>query len=124
VFICSTLFIGTIIALILYPVRGPVDIISAAQMLGFAEGPLVYKFTSDLFPPGLESFESLFGTFLLVGIVLTAVGVYGLYKRDSRSGLYLLAALFATLIPAVRAWHFLDMFSMFVYISLGIVLLS
>ncbi len=120
VFICSTLFIGTIIALILYQVRGPVEIMRAAQMLGFAEGPLVYKFTSDLMPPHIESVESLFGTFLLVGIALTAVGVYGLYKRDSRSGLYLISALLATMIPAVRAWHFLDMFSMFVYISLGI----
>ena len=120
VFICSTLFFGTILALILYPVRGPVEILRAAQMLGFAEGPLVYKFTSDLLPPRLEGFESLFGTFLLVGIVLTAVGIYGLYKRDSRNGLYLFAALFATMIPAVRAWHFMDMFSMFVYISLGI----
>ena len=121
VFICSTLFFGTIIALILYQVRGPVEILRAAQMLRLAEGPLVYEFTGDLMPPGLESFESLFGTFLLVvGVVLTAVGVYGLYKRDSRSGLYLLAALLATMIPAVRASHFIDMFSMFVYISLGI----
>ncbi|KAF5432276.1 Asparagine N-glycosylation enzyme, membrane subunit Stt3 [Candidatus Methanophagaceae archaeon] len=120
VFICSTLFIGTIIALILYQVRGPVEIMRAAQMLGFSEGPLVYKFTGDLMQPGLGSFESLFGTFLLVGIALTAVGAYGVYKRDSRSGLYLIAALLATMIPAVRAEHFLDMFSMFVYISVGI----
>jgi asparagine N-glycosylation enzyme membrane subunit Stt3 len=140
VLICSSLFFGTIIALILYPVRGPVEILRATQMLGFAEGPLVYKFTSDLMPPRigsfesllvykftsdlmpprLESFESLFGTFLLVGIVLTAVGVYGLYKRDGRNGLYLIAALLATMIPAVRAVHFMDMFSLFVYISLGI----
>ena len=118
--ICSTLLFGTIIALILYPVRGPVEILRAAQMLGFAEGPLVYKFTSDLMPPRIESFESLFGTFLLVGLVLTAVGVYGLYKCDGRNGLYLFAALLATMIPAVRAYHFMDMFSMFVYISLGI----
>ena len=106
VFLCSTLFSGTILALILYPVRGPVEILRAAQMLRFKEGPLVYKFTADLVPPRLESFESLFGTFLLVGIVLTAVGVYGLYKRDWRNGLYLFAALFATMIPAVRATAF------------------
>ncbi len=36
VFICSTLFVGTILALILYPVRGPVEILRAAQMLGFS----------------------------------------------------------------------------------------
>ncbi|NQE45120.1 hypothetical protein C5S31_03730, partial [ANME-1 cluster archaeon GoMg2] len=120
VFLCTSLFFGTIIALILYPVRGPVETLRAAQMLGFAEGPLVYKFTSDLMPPRIESFESLFGTLLLVGLILTAVGVYGLYKRDGRTGLYLFAALLATMIPAVRAYHFMDMFSMFVYISLGI----
>lgn len=120
VFLCSTMLFGTIIALILYQVRGPVEIMRAAQMLRFAEGPLVYKFTGDLMQPGLGSFESLFGTFLLVGIALTAVGAYGLYKRDSRSGLYLISALLATMIPAVRAWHFLDMFSIFVYISVGI----
>ncbi len=120
VFLCSTLLFGTIIALILYPVRGASEILRAAQMLRFAESPLVYKFTSDLMPPRLESFESLFGTFLVVGIALTAIGVYGLYKRDRKSGLYLLAALLATMVPAVRAYHFMDMFSMFVYISLGI----
>jgi asparagine N-glycosylation enzyme membrane subunit Stt3 len=46
--------------------------------------------------------------------------VYALYKRDEKSGLYLLAALLATMIPAVRAYHFIDMFSMFVCALLGI----
>jgi asparagine N-glycosylation enzyme membrane subunit Stt3 len=119
-FICSTLLFGTIIALILYPVRGSVEILRAAQMLRFTEGPLVYKFTGDLMPPRLESFEALFGTFLAVGIALTAVGVYALHKRNERSGMYLLAALLATMILAVRAYHFMDMFSMFVCASLGI----
>ncbi|MBL7118223.1 MAG: hypothetical protein ISS94_05515 [Candidatus Syntrophoarchaeum sp.] len=120
VFISSTLLFGTIIALILYPVRGPSEILRATQMLRFTEGPLVYKFTGDLMPPRPESFETLFGTFLLVGIALTAVGVYALYKRNEKYGLYLLAALLATMIPAVRANHFIDMFSMFVYTTLGI----
>jgi asparagine N-glycosylation enzyme membrane subunit Stt3 len=119
-FICSTLLFGTIIALILYPVRGPAEILRAAQMLRFTECPLVYKFTGDLLPPRLESFDALFGTFLLVGIALTAVGVYALYKRNVKRGLYLLAALLATMIPAVRAYHFIDMFSMFTCASLGI----
>ncbi len=120
VFISSSMLFGTIIALILYPVRGPAEILRAAQMLRFTEGPLVYKFTGDLMPPRPESFEALFGTFLLVGIALTAVGVYALYKRNEKYGLYLLAALLATMIPAVRAYHFIDMFSIFVYTSLGI----
>jgi asparagine N-glycosylation enzyme membrane subunit Stt3 len=120
VFISSSMLFGTIIALILYPVRGPSEILRAAQMLRFTEGPLVYKFTGDLMPPRPESFEALFGTFLLVGIALTAVGVYALYKRNEKYGLYLLAALLATMIPAVRAYHFIDMFSIFVYTSLGI----
>ena len=119
-FIFSTLLFGTIIALILYPVRGSTEILRAAQMLRFTEGPLVYKFTGDLMPPGPESFEALFGTFLLVGIALTAVGVYALYKRNESSGLYLLAALLVTMVPAVRAYHFMDIFSLFVYASLGI----
>jgi len=119
-FIFSTLLFGTIIALILYPVRGSTEILRAAQMLRFTEGPLVYKFTGDLMPPRPESFEALFGAFLLVGIVLTAVGLYALYKRNEKSGLYLLAALLATMIPAVRAYHFIDMFSMFVCALLGI----
>jgi len=120
VFICSSMLFGTIIALILYPVRGPAEILRAAQMLRFTEGPMVYKFTGDLMPPRPESFETLFGTFLLVGIALTAVGVYALYKRNEKYGLYLLAALLATMIPAVRANHFIDMFSMLVHTSLGI----
>ena len=119
-FIFSTLLFGTIIALILYPVRGSTEILRAAQMLRFTEGPLVYKFTGDLMPPRLESFEALFGTFLLVGIALTAVGVYALYKRNEKHGLYLLATLLATLIPAVRAYHFMDIFLIFVCASLGI----
>jgi len=114
-FIVSTLLFGTIIALILYPVRGSREILRAAQMLRFTDGPLVYKFTGDLMPPRLESFEALFGTFLLVGIALTAVGVYALYKRNEKSGLYPLAALLATMIPTVRANHFMDIFSMSVY---------
>ncbi len=118
--ICSTMLFGTIIALILYPVRGTAEILRAAQMLRFTEGPLVYKFTGDLMPPRLESFEALFGTLLLVGLALTAVGVYALYKRDDKYGLYLLAALLATMIPAVRAYHFMDIFAMFVCTSLGI----
>ncbi len=120
VFICSTLLLGSVIALILYPVRGASEILRAAQMLRFAEGPLVYKFTGDLSAPRFESFDVLFGTFLVVGIALTAVGVYGLYKRNEKHGLYLIAALLATMIPAVRAYHFIDMFSMFVYATLGI----
>ena len=119
-FICSTLLLGSIIALILYPVRGPSEILRAAQMLRFAEGPLVYKFTGDLMAPRLGSFDALFGTFLVVGIALTTVGVYGLYKRNEKHGLYLIAALLVTMVPAVRAYHFIDMFSMFVYATLGI----
>jgi asparagine N-glycosylation enzyme membrane subunit Stt3 len=116
----SALLFGTIIALVLYPVRGPVELLRAAQMLRFTAGPLVYKSTGDLQPPGSESFEALFGTFLLLGIALTAVGAYALYKREEKSGLFLLAALLATMIPAVRAYHFIDMFSIFVYVALGI----
>ncbi len=119
-FIFSTLLFGTIIALILYPVRGSTEILRAAQMLRFTEGPLVYKFTGDLIPPRPESFEALFGTFLLVGIALTVVGVYALYKGNEKSGLYLLATLLGTMIPAVRAYHFMDIFSMSMCASLGI----
>ncbi|RJS73026.1 hypothetical protein CW714_03700 [Methanophagales archaeon] len=40
----------------------------------------------------LESFEALFGTFLLVGIALTTVGVYALYKRNEKSGCRILSS--------------------------------
>lgn len=120
VFLCSTLLVGSLLALMLYPVRGPSEILRAAQMLRFAEGPLVYKSTADLHAPGLGNFDALFGSFLIIGIALTAVGVYGLYKRAEKRGLYLLAALLVTLVPAVRAYHFIDIFSMFAYTALGI----
>ena len=119
-FIGSTLLLGSLIALMLYPVRGPSEILRAAQMLRFAEGPLVYKFTADLHAPSLGSFEALFGSFLVVGIALTAVGVYSLYKRNEKRGLYLIAALLVTMVPAIRAYHFIDIFSLFVYITIGI----
>ncbi|MBN1762323.1 MAG: hypothetical protein JW878_04500 [Methanomicrobia archaeon] len=120
VFICSTLLLGSLLALMLYSVRGPSELLRAAQMLRFAEGPLVYKFTADLQAPRLSSFDALFGSFLMVGIALTAVGAYGLYKRDEKSGIYLIAAPLVTMVPAVRAHHFIDIFSLFVYITLGI----
>ncbi len=120
VFISSSLLFGTVIALILYPVGGTADILRAAQMLRFIEGPLVYKFTADLMPPQPGSFEPLFGTFLLVGLALAAVGIYALYNRDEQHTLYLLAALIVTMVPAIRAYHFMDIFSIFVCISLGI----
>ncbi|MFZ2070911.1 MAG: STT3 domain-containing protein [Halobacteriota archaeon] len=120
VFICSTLLLGSLLALMLYPVRGPPEILRAAQMLRFAEGPLVYKFTADLHAPVLGNFDALFGSFLVIGVALTAIGVYGLYKRDEERGLYLLVALLVTLVPAVRAYHFIDIFSMFAYTALGI----
>ncbi|HUV02854.1 MAG TPA: STT3 domain-containing protein [Desulfobacteria bacterium] len=120
VFICSTLLLGSLLALMLYPVRGPSEIMRAAEMLRFAEGPLVYKFTADLKAPRLGNFDALFGSFLVVGIALTAVGAYGLYRRNEKRGLYLIAVLLVTLVPAVRAYHFIDIFSMFVYLTIGI----
>ena len=120
VFVCSTLLLGSIIALMLYPVRGPSELMRATEMLRFAEGPLVYKFTADLHAPELGNFDALFGSFLVVGIALTAVGVYGLYRRNEERALYLLAALLVTTVPAVRAYHFIDLLSMFVYTTLGI----
>ena len=120
VFLCSTLLVSSLLALMLYPVRGPSEILRAAQMLRFAEGPLVYKFTADLQAPSLGNFDALFGSFLVIGIALTAVGVYCLYKRAEKRGLYLLAALLVTLVPAVRAYHFIELFSMFAYTALGI----
>jgi hypothetical protein len=104
----------------LYPVRGPSEIMRAAEMLRFAEGPLVYKFTADLKAPSLGNFDALFGSFLVVGIALTAVGAYDLYRRNEKRSLYLSAALLVTLVPAVRAYHFIDIFSLFVYITIGI----
>jgi len=120
VFICSTLLLGTLIALMLYPVRGPSELMRAAEMLRFAEGPLVYTFTADLQAPRLGNFDALFGSFLVVGIALTAIGAYGLYRRNEKRGLYLIAALLVTMVPAIRAYHFIDIFSLFVYITLGI----
>jgi asparagine N-glycosylation enzyme membrane subunit Stt3 len=120
VFICFTLLLGSLLALLLYPVRGPSELLRAAQMLRFAEGPLVYKSTADLHAPSLGNFDALFGSFLVIGVALTAIGVYGLYKRAEKRGLYLLAALLVTLVPAVRAYHFIDIFSLFAYTALGI----
>ncbi len=119
-FIVITLILGTILSSILYPVRNLEEITRAMQIMGFTSRPIVYMFTADLQPPGFEGLEKFFGIFLILGIVFLVLGLYNLYLKNNGYGLLLISSVGISMIIGITRYHFMDIFSIFGYISIGI----
>ena len=119
-FIVITLTLGTILSSMLYPVRNLEEITRAMQMIGFTSRPIVYMFTADLQPPGFEGLEKFFGIFLILGIVFLVFGLYSLYLKNNGYGLLLISSVGISMIIGITRYHFMDIFSIFGYISIGI----
>ncbi|CAG0994061.1 MAG: hypothetical protein OIN86_11095 [Candidatus Methanoperedens sp.] len=118
--IIITLILGTILSSILYPVRNLEEITRAMQMMGYTSRPIVYMFTADLQPPGFQSLEMFFGKYLILGIMILVVGLYSLYLRNKGFGLLLISAVGISMILGLTRSHFMDIFSIFGYVSIGI----
>ncbi len=118
--IIITLILGTILSSILYPVRNLEEITRAMQMMGYASGPIVYMFTDDLQPPGFPGLEMFFGKYLILGIIILIFGLYSLYLKNKGFGLLLISAVGISMILGLTRSHFMDIFSIFGYVSIGI----
>jgi asparagine N-glycosylation enzyme membrane subunit Stt3 len=118
--IIITLVLGTILSSILYPVRNFEEITRAMQMMGFTSGPMVYKFTDDLQTPGFQGLERFFGKYLILGIIILLFGLYSLYLKNNGLGLLLISAVGISVILGMTRSHFMDIFSIFGYVSIGI----
>ena len=119
-FIIITLILGTIISNILYPVRNLEEITRAAQMMGFTSRPIAYMFTADLQPPGFMILEMFLGKYLILGIIFLIFGLYGLYLKNNGFGLLLTSAVGISMILGLTRFHFMDIFSIFGYVGVGI----
>ncbi|HEY9246470.1 MAG TPA: STT3 domain-containing protein [Candidatus Methanoperedens sp.] len=119
-FIIITLILGTILSSILYPVRNLEEITRAMQIMGYASRPIVYMFTADLQPPGFQVLEIFFGKYLIVGIIFLVFGLYSLYSRNNGFGLLLISAVGISMVLGLTRYHFMDIFSIFGYVSIGI----
>jgi asparagine N-glycosylation enzyme membrane subunit Stt3 len=118
--IIITLVLGTILSSILYPVRNLEEITRAMQMMGFASRPIVYMFTADLQPSDFQILEMFFGKYLIFGIIILVFGLYNLYLKNNGFGLLLISAVGISIILGLTRSHFMDIFSIFGYISIGI----
>ena len=118
--IIITLILGTILSSILYPVRNLEEITRAMQMMGDASRPIVYMFTDDLQPPGFPGLEMFFGKYLILGIIILLFGLYSLYLKNNGFGLLLISAVGISMILGLTRVHFMDIFSLFGYVSIGI----
>lgn len=118
--IIFTLILGTLLSSILYPIRNLEEITRAVQMMGFASRPIVYMFTADLQPPGFQSLEMFFGKYLILGIIILVFGLYSLYLKNKGFGLLLISTVGISMILGLTRFHFMDIFSIFGYISIGI----
>lgn len=119
-FIVITLILGTILASILYPVRNLEEIARAMEMMGYASGPMVYKFTADLQPPGFQSLEMFFGKYLILGLIFLFIGIYRTYINNKAFGLLLISATGISIFLGLNRIHFMDIFSIFGYVGIGI----
>jgi asparagine N-glycosylation enzyme membrane subunit Stt3 len=119
-FIIVTLISGTILAGILYPVRNLEEITRAMQMMGYTSGPMVYKFTADLQPTRFEGLEMFFGKYLILGIIMLLFGLYSVYLKKNVFGMLLISATGISIILGLARVHFMDILSIFGYISIGI----
>lgn len=118
--IIITLILGTILSSILYPVRNLEEITRAMQMMGYTSRPIVYMFTDDLQPPGFPGLEMFFGKYLVLGIIILIFGLYSLYLKNNGSGLLLISAVGISMVLGLTRFHFMDIFSIFGYVSIGI----
>ncbi len=118
--IIITLILGTILSSILYPVRNLEEITRAMQMMGYTSRPIVYMFTDDLQPPGFQGLEMFFGKYLILGIIILVFGLYSLYLKNNGFGLLLISAVGISMILGLTRSHFMDIFSIFGYVSIGI----
>ena len=118
--IIITLILGTILSSILYPVRNLEEITRAMQMMGYTSRPIVYMFTADLQPPDIQSLEMFFGKYLILGILILVFGLYSLYLKNKGFGLLLISAVGISMILGLTRSHFMDIFSIFGYVSIGI----
>lgn len=119
-FIIITLILGTVLSSILYPVRNLEEITRAVQMMGFGSKPIVYMFTADLQPPGFQVLEMFFGKYLMLGIIFLIFGLYSLYLKNNGFGLLLISAVGISMFLGLTRFHFMDIFSIFGYVSIGI----
>ena len=120
VFIVITLILGTILASILYPVRNLEEIVRAMEMMGYASGPMVYKFTGDLFPPRFQDLEKFFGKYLILGVLFLFIGLYRTYINNKAFGLLLISATGISMFLGLTRFHFMDIFSIFGCVGIGI----
>lgn len=118
--IIITLVLGTILSSLLYPVRNLEEITRAMQMMGYTSRPIVYMFTADLQPPGFQTLEMFFGKYLIVGIIFLVIGLYCSYLKNKGFGLLLISAVGISMILGLTRYHFMDIFSIFGYVSIGI----
>lgn len=118
--IIITLILGTIISSILYPVRNLEEITRAMQMIGYVSRPIVYMFTADLQPPSFQVLEMFFGKYLIVGIIFLVIGLYSSYLKNESFGLLLISAVGISMILGLNRYHFMDIFSVFGSVSIGI----
>lgn len=118
--IIITLILGTILSSILYPVRNFEEITRAMQMMGYTSRPIVYMFTADLQPPGFQVLEMFFGKYLILGVIILICGLYSLYLKNNGFGLLLISAVGISMVLGLTRFHFMDVFSIFGYVSIGI----
>ncbi|VVB91117.1 Oligosaccharyl transferase STT3 subunit [uncultured archaeon] len=119
-FIIITLILGTFLSSILYPVRNLEEITRAMQIIGYTSGPIVYMFTADLQPPQFQVLEMFFGPYLILGIIILVSGMFLLYLKNNGFGLLLISAVGVSMILGLTRFHFMDIFSIFGYLGIGI----
>ena len=119
-FIVITLILGTILSSILYPVRNLEEIARAMEIIGYASGPMVYKFTADLHPTRFHDLELLFGKYLILGLIFLCFGLYKTYINNKAFGLLLISATGISMFLGLARFHFMDIFSIFGCVGIGI----
>ena len=61
-----------------------------------------------------------FGKYLILGIIILVFGLYSLYLKNKGFGLLLISAVGISMILGLTRSHFMDIFSIFGYVSIGI----
>ncbi|VVB91788.1 Oligosaccharyl transferase STT3 subunit [uncultured archaeon] len=89
-------------------------------MMGYTSKPIVYMFTADLQPPGFQVLEMFFGKYLILGIIILVFGLYSLYLKNNGFGLLFISAVGISMFLGMTRFHFMDIFSIFGYVSIGI----
>ncbi len=61
-----------------------------------------------------------FGKYLILGIIILIFGLYSLYLKNNGIGLFLISAVAISMVLGLTRFHFMDIFSVFGYIGIGI----